>query len=259
MQPNILYFDIETSLRPCYLFAPGTQYVAPGAFTEERQIISIAWAWNDEKEVHTQDWGKGKTYTKRLPAERKMLKTFSECMEYADIVVGHNINKFDLPIIRARLMAHGLPDLPPVITEDTYALSRKLGFQSKKLDVLGEILGVGRKTPTALSWWTKLSISNDQAVLKDMVKYNKVDVQLTRDVYKKMLPYLKPQLHRGIMLHGTSDHTCPECGSDNVRESASNQYYISGASKKVRLNCNDCGRKFVNPRAVKKSNGRYVN
>lgn len=43
----------------------------------------------------------------------------------ADILTGHNIDRFDLPLLQASLMRVGLPGLPPMRTQDTMRLLKR--------------------------------------------------------------------------------------------------------------------------------------
>lgn len=42
-----------------------------------------------------------------------------------DILTGHNIDKFDLPLFQAQLMRLGMPGLPSLVTQDTMRLPKK--------------------------------------------------------------------------------------------------------------------------------------
>ena len=43
----------------------------------------------------------------------------------ADALTGHNINRFDLPLLQAQLIRHGLQLLPSLTTQDTMILPRR--------------------------------------------------------------------------------------------------------------------------------------
>jgi hypothetical protein len=42
-----------------------------------------------------------------------------------DILTGHNINRFDLPLLQAQLIRLGLPLLPDLMTQDTMAMPKR--------------------------------------------------------------------------------------------------------------------------------------
>ena len=43
----------------------------------------------------------------------------------ADILTGHNIDRFDLPLLQAQLIRNGLPGLPTLMTQDTMRLPKR--------------------------------------------------------------------------------------------------------------------------------------
>jgi hypothetical protein len=43
----------------------------------------------------------------------------------ADMLTGHNIDRFDLPLLQAQLIRQGLPLLPSMLTQDTMRLPRR--------------------------------------------------------------------------------------------------------------------------------------
>jgi hypothetical protein len=48
-----------------------------------------------------------------------------EVLSSADLLTGHNIFRFDLPLFQAQLMRHGLETMPAVLTHDTMWLPRR--------------------------------------------------------------------------------------------------------------------------------------
>jgi DNA polymerase family B, exonuclease domain len=80
----------------------------------------------------------------------EMLQWLLDRIREADIVTGHNINRFDLPVINSECMRLGLEPIRKVKTEDTMLLVRSKGFK-KGLDNLGVLF----RTPAqkvSLSW-----------------------------------------------------------------------------------------------------------
>lgn len=53
------------------------------------------------------------------------LRHVTEVFTSADMLTGHNINRFDLPLLQAQLIRHGLPLLPDLLTHDTMAMPRR--------------------------------------------------------------------------------------------------------------------------------------
>jgi hypothetical protein len=71
-----------------------------------------------------------------------MLTNFVHRYNEADIVTGHYIRKFDLPMINGALMEFGLPLLGPKLTCDTRLDMYTKGDIPATQEYLGEILGI---------------------------------------------------------------------------------------------------------------------
>lgn len=105
---RILDFDIETR---------------PLSFWGERptaEITAIASAFIDEPNTM-------KAYLLGQDTPEKILRTFVERYNEADMVVGHNIRSFDLPQINGSLLEYGMDKLQPKLTQDTYLDMYKRG------------------------------------------------------------------------------------------------------------------------------------
>lgn len=53
------------------------------------------------------------------------LRHITKVLTTADVLTGHNIDRFDLPLFQAQLLRLGLPALPKLITQDTMRLVKK--------------------------------------------------------------------------------------------------------------------------------------
>jgi DNA polymerase elongation subunit (family B) len=84
-----------------------------------------------------------------------LLEEFVAVFNEADAVTGHNIRRFDLPVMNAELMRLGLPVLEEKPVIDTIRLVRSKGFK-KGQDVIADVLGVPAEKK-AMNWaqWQK--------------------------------------------------------------------------------------------------------
>ncbi len=141
-----------------------------------------------------------------------VVKTLRDTLSSYDIIVHHNGDKFDIKKINARLIYHGMEPLPPLVMVDTLKEARRVAsFTSNRLDYLGTFLGFGGKDKTSHGLWLKV-LSGCVKSIKEMVKYNKRDVDLLEKVYIKLRPYMKshPNMNRtGI--------ACPKCGGHDIQ------------------------------------------
>lgn len=53
------------------------------------------------------------------------LRHVAEVLTTPDLLTGHNIDRFDLPLFQAQLFRHGMPALPALLTQDTMRLPKK--------------------------------------------------------------------------------------------------------------------------------------
>lgn len=74
-----------------------------------------------------------------------MLQFISDRINEADIVTGHNIRRFDLPMVNGALLEHGLAPLKAKMSVDTYADLKKRGDIPASQEYLLDLLGIGKK------------------------------------------------------------------------------------------------------------------
>lgn len=112
-----------------------------------------AWAacWTDTAEIRVEALPPAAFYD--LDARRRFLEPLVELVREAGVVTGHNVLRFDLPVLQADVMRVGLPSLPSVLVQDTIRLPRSKGFK-KGQDVLAALLDVdAEKLPLHWGAW----------------------------------------------------------------------------------------------------------
>jgi len=205
-----LFFDIETSPMTFWGWRPGQQYVRPENIIQHSRIICIGYKWQHEDKVKALEWNKDQD-------DSVLIRKFIKILGKADEIVGHNIDKFDLPIVRARAMQTDNLMYARYRTFDTLKKSRRyFRFPSNKLDELGKYLGVGQKTETGgADLWKDVTFKNDRKALSRMVSYCKNDVILTEDVFHVMMPFVDHNINHAVLKH-KAKWCCPECLTDEV-------------------------------------------
>lgn len=166
-----------------------------------------------------------------------LLKQFSEVYTRADLAVGHNAIRFDKGVIRSRLIKHKLPDIYPVVVDDTYISALPIAFTSHRLDYISQYLNLGQKTNHPYKLWVDVMRGSKKA-LEDTIAYCKQDVILLERVYNALLPYIKTNLNRAVFAE--NNQLCPGCGQatlvkDSIRMTAN-------LGKRRRWRCKNCGR-----------------
>jgi hypothetical protein len=248
-KPRILYWDIETSLMPVAVFQlANNDWIDPSSILQERYVICAAWAWNDEPKVHTVSvLDNPKLYKKNPHDDTHVIKTLHSVLSEADVIVHHNGDSFDKRYVDTRILVNKLPALPPITSIDTYKTAKsKLLLASNKLDYLGKLLGVGQKIQTTSGLWMRV-LNGDAKAVKEMVDYNKQDVLLLRNVFRKLQAYIPNYINRELF----GSEGCPRCGSTKIQSRG-----VHRAISRVyrRFHCQECGgwfRSVTNDKEVK--------
>lgn len=114
---KILDFDVET-------VAAG--FADPNWVPQK--ITCVAWSWIDSDKVESRVCGPEGLFGK--PQNRKkMLTALLTQIRKADMVTGHNLLRFDLPVIMSECLRLGLPILPTLLVQDTMKLHKTKGFK----------------------------------------------------------------------------------------------------------------------------------
>jgi DNA polymerase elongation subunit (family B) len=101
---KILFLDIETMPNIAAVWQTGYKLnVDAGAILQERFILSAQWSWNNDPKVH------GKLSDIKKKDDSKLITVITKLIEEADIIIGHNVKKFDLRWIAGRALLNGLP------------------------------------------------------------------------------------------------------------------------------------------------------
>lgn len=141
---RVLDFDVEC--RPIAWY--GGDWVT-------KQPTAIAWKFIGERsKVDVAVIGESFDTRQVLDEEMTMLELFREAYDAADIVTGHYIRGFDLPLLNGSLMRLGLPLLSDKLTQDTKGdLARGQGL-SKSQENLGAMFELAHpKVPMNTARW----------------------------------------------------------------------------------------------------------
>ena len=126
MTAKILILDIETAPNIAYVWGAWKQNVGQNQWLKKSHIMSVAWKWLDGDEILYLE--------NRKSDDRNIVKAIYELLDEADIVVAHNGNKFDIPVIIGRGVVHGFNPPSPYFVVDTLLVARKelrLDWQSR--------------------------------------------------------------------------------------------------------------------------------
>lgn len=236
-KPKVLFLDVETSYAVARIWRTGKQYVTheqimPGW---EFDIICVCWKWLGEKQIHSLDWGA------KNQNSAPMIDEFTKIIESADVVIGHNIDGFDLKQINTQRLIHGQPPIAWPTSEDTLKQFRKhFYFPSNKLDYLSKTLIGAGKDPMAFRDWIEVVENKSPKALAKMIKYCKKDVLRLEQVYKKAAAFFDPKANRALLTTGDK-YDCPSCGSSHVVKNAT---ITRKGNRYQRRLCKSCGHTY---------------
>jgi hypothetical protein len=236
---KILLFDIETSPILANIWGLWTE-------TRDFKFVDVDWyvlswsaKWLNSKTTIVKSLPDYPNYKKNPQDDSALLKELWSLLDEADIVIGHNAQKFDVKKINTRFLINGM--LPPSnyrVIDTLLIAKRHFAFTSNRLDTLGQILGLGKKVDTGgFSLW-KGCLENDSKCWSKMRMYNKQDVVLLEKVYLKLRPYMNNHPNTNLDLICDTP-ACPICGSKQLVRRG---YAYTNTSKYARVRCSDCGK-----------------
>lgn len=229
---RIIFLDVENS--PSLGYSWGKFDVNILDFKTDWFMLSFAYRVFGEKTTHVHGLIDYPGFKKNKEDDRKLMQDLWNVMDSADILIGHNLDRFDIRKACARFLIHGMPPPSPFRTIDTLKIARKaFKFDSNSLDDLARVLKIGRKLKhVGFALWLG-AMSGDPESWRVMKKYNIHDVDLLEQVYLAMRPWATghANVNRGEL------QACPKCGSKNVQRRG---YEYTLLRQKQRYQCLAC-------------------
>lgn len=237
--PRILTVDIENAPILGAVWSLWNNDVHLNQIHSDWYLLSWAAKFSDEDKVRSDSLYKHRKLYRQDPENDSLiLKSLAPLLEQADVIVGHNSDKFDLPKIRTRMLFHGMR--PPVTGQqvDTLKIAKsQFRFSSNKLQYIAQQLGVGEKEDTGgYELWAGC-LRGDKDSWEKMLRYNENDVILTEKVYVALRGWAKNTPNYGLYVDNDSP-MCPACGSLDI---GTKGYRYTSVAKYRRYQCKDCG------------------
>lgn len=250
---KVLLYDLECSPNIGYTWDVWQVNVIK--IIEHRQIISVAWKWLGEKEVHVLALPDFPGYNKDHKNNYLLMLAIKKLMNKADIAIGHNVNEFDDRRVNTDFIKHKILPPPPHKTVDTLKVARTyFDFNFNSLGELGEFLGLGKKLKHwGFELWERC-MDKDPKAWDLMKKYNQRDVALLEKIYYRIRPWI---LNHPNMNALDRKPGCPLCRAPSIKMQVSKRLRIIGisnASPKTQFVCQECG-KYSTGKQVK---GKWV-
>lgn len=116
------------------------------------KITCVAWSWIGSDEIQARISTSEGLFS-RPERRAKMLEPLLEAISEADMVTGHNLIRFDLPVLNSECLRLGFPSLGSVLVQDTMRFVKTKGFK-KGQDNISFLLEVPiNKLPLSWQQW----------------------------------------------------------------------------------------------------------
>ncbi len=232
-QPKIVFFDIETA--PLRIFAWKSWQT--DAIKVDRDWYMLSWSAHVDGRHVTKGLCDYSNYDPLSENDGQLVSELWQILSTADIVIGHNLDKFDIRKTNTRAIVNGLMPIAPFKTVDTLKVAKKhFAFTSNRLDALGETLGLGRKVKhDGFAMWEGC-MRGDAGAWSKMKRYNKQDVALLMKVYQKLLPWIGN--HPNIAAMTDKEMGCRNCGSTDLYKQG---HHWTATGKRQQYSCKRCG------------------
>jgi len=238
--PKLLYFDIETAPAKVWTWGVYQRFIQPENVIDDFFVLAWAAKWVCSSSMYS--YVVNSKEVKKCDDSR-IIKPLWKLFNEADIIIGHNSDKFDIKKMNWRWAVNGTKPPRPYKTVDTLKAARSVwGATSNTLDFLTKSLGLNGKMATEKGLWLRC-MKGDSDALRQLRKYNEVDVLEGESLYLKVRPWMKNHPNMGLY-YETDTERCKNCGSTDLVidemetvKTAANSYFCW-----VCVNCGANGR-----------------
>lgn len=200
------------------------------AVVEWPRTICVAWRWyGDKRTEFASEWGDGR---------ETMLRRAWEAWDQADLVYGHNVDRFDGRMLNSEWLTLGLPAPTPPKFLDTLKEARKaFGFESNTLASLTQRLGIATKTDKYSVAMARAACAGSKPHQRQIKAYNVGDIDASESFVDRLRGWIPSHPHN---LLGTIDDrpTCNQCWGDNLQRNGTK---LANQIVYVLYRCGDCG------------------
>jgi len=233
--PKILFFDLETSPIHAYVWKIFKEYVNPEFIVDDWHLLTWSAKWLFEDKVYNAKLTKDEL---SRHDDSRICHSLWELLDEADIIIAHNLKKFDERVANTRFLVNGLTPPSPYRTIDTLITLKKwFRFTSNRLDYVNNRLGLNRKIHTDISLWRRC-MELDMSAMDEMQGYNDGDVIILEELYLLLRPWIKPHPNVGVFMDEMNS-VCAYCGSSSLEPTG--KEYVTNVGRYSVYRCNDCG------------------
>ena len=234
--PKILIFDLENAPSKASVWRMWKQNINNEQITEEWYMLSWSAKWLFSTEIYSDVLTPEEAIEGK---DERIMESLWEYIDEADILIGHNINQFDVLKMNTRFVVNGIIPPSPYQTIDTLLAARKnFSFTSNKLDYLCKQFGVAQKADNGgLKRWLGCMEGSPHDLI-DMEAYNRQDIIATEELYFAMRSYIKTHPNLALYMDNDMD-ACYKCGSRNIVY-LKDKFYYTNVNKYSVYRCKEC-------------------
>jgi DNA polymerase III epsilon subunit-like protein len=239
---NILLVDIETAPVIAQIWSLRDLNVGLNQIQKDWHLLSFAAKWIDSDEIFYFD----QRNKKDMSDDKNLMLKLWKLLNKADIVVGHNIKKFDFKKYNARFLINDIDPPNKYRLVDTLTIARKhFAMTSNKLEYLARVLKVKHQKLkhekfSGHELWTEC-LKNNLDAWREMEKYNRQDVFALQEVYLKLRKWSNDI---NYSIYSMDNKPICECGSTRFRNAG---FHYNKIGKVQRVQCVDCKKRYVAP------------
>lgn len=204
--------------------------IHPDMVTEWPRTICVAWQFYGTAKVEfASEWGDGR---------EQMLRRVWDAYDQADVLYGHNVDRFDTRNLNAEWLTLGLVPPSPLKIIDTLKEARKtFGFESNTLASLTQRLGIDTKTDKYAVDMARAAVAGSVTDQRRLKAYNVGDIHASREFVDRIRGWIPTHPHDLI---GRIDDrpTCNQCWGDNLEP---NGIKLAQQITYKLFRCKDCG------------------
>lgn len=208
---KILLFDLETSPILAHVWGVRKQFIQPNQILRDLTLLTYAAKWLGEDKIIS-----GTAKNEEDFDDFTITEELWHLLDEADIIVAHNLNRFDKKKVNARFLAHGMTPPSPYKCIDTLTVAQtNFGTTYHRLDFLAKYIGAeGKMEHEGMELWNKC-MKGDNKAWDTMLAYNEKDVYVLEEVYLALRAFDSRHPSVGIYQEDPG-MCCTKCGSKKL-------------------------------------------
>ena len=213
--PRLLVLDIENLPMSANTWGLWDQNIGLNQIRDDWSVCAVAGKLVGQKGVAYVDT-RGKSSARHDP---EIIEAVCNWLNNADVVIGHNMQKFDMRKLRARAIHLGIPPFKEPKVIDTLRMAKSVAaFTSNKLEYLSKHLTKTAKSThgayPGFELWAGV-MRGEEAAWNEMKRYNIRDIEATEALYLVLRPWAKglPNLAH---YYDDDQKRCPRCGDTRL-------------------------------------------